>query len=576
MLLSKLNVESFSLGFPLVFSGIFLLSPDCFGIESYYPASNINLSAPNCTNTFPTSLCYQLDSATIGDSTYWIWQEVDSDFIVANAIKVVAYQNPNDPNDPQKYYVYRSCEIVNSLQELIINQFAFPPGFGDITCNYGSLFVPFDQGGTVLHTTPPPGFSSLILNFNPATPGVPGPSPTVAPSPTPSTSPSPQFDLSASDITLFQPIGVEAPLDSSENSILATIPPPTADPAPKVTAVRAEVQLKVNMTGTPSGATSTNVQLKLGSRVIADQPIDIRQFHPGENIVKIDFVPPTDRSLLGILPLTATVNASKSVQETNFGNGSATMGINTMVLCKVEDAGRAVPFHAQTELPWAPQTYGIPTLSSGTFKQYGCSVTDLYMLFSSYGITNTPIGSPADPILDALHMAGLNGESLDPGTLNSAMANYTTNFFANGSVGFDAYNNPIWFGAAEVARAGYQAQCLFTGSCDPVNAPNVVSFKGLHYGEYTEPEAIAAVQNEICSGNPVIMKFKKNTPKGQHFMLATGIVLDSQNQNKQTLRLNNPGSTQTGFSKDALYSNLRNAYPPSSDMYSITRHRIHR
>jgi hypothetical protein len=95
----------------------------------------------------------------------------------------------------------------------------------------------------------------------------------------------------------------------------------------------------------------------------------------------------------------------------------------------------------------------------------------------------------------------------------------TTNFFANGSVGFDGHNNPVWDGAATVARAGYRAQCSLTGSCDPADAPNIVSFKGLHYGGYSEPEAITAVQNEICSGNPVIMKFAKSGG-GQHFMRA--------------------------------------------------------
>jgi len=382
-----------------------------------------------------------------------------------------------------------------------------------------------------------------------------------------------QLDLSVSKIELNQAAGMLAPTDADDKPILATVTPQTANPAPKIAPTRAEAQVNVHMNGTPTaGATSTYLQLKLGDQVIADNSIDVSQFHQGDNIVKVEFTPPTDPSLLGVLPLTAIVNATKAIQESNYTNNSFGTDINTMVLCKVEDAGRVVPFHAQTELQWAPQPYGIPDLSSGTFRQYGCSVTNLSMLFSSYGITSTPIGSPADPAPAGPHLPGLNGEGLDPGTLNSAMANYTTDFLADGSVGFDANNNPIWAGAAEVARAGYQAGCQITGSCDPANAPNVVSFKGLNYSSFSDRDAISAVQNEICSGNPVIMKFAKNGG-GQHFMLATGIVWDKVNQS-QTLRLNNPGSTQIGSSKDALYTNLKASYPsvigyalyrPSSD-----------
>ena len=167
--------------------------------------------------------------------------------------------------------------------------------------------------------------------------------------------------------------------------------------------------------------------------------------------------------------------------------------------------------------------------------KFGCSVTNLYMLLSSYGINNTPIGSPANP--GAVGIPGLNGADLTPGTLNSAMANYRTNFITNGSVGFDQNNDPIWAGAAEVARAGYRSQCTTTAGCNPNDAISKVSYKHQLPSFADEETAIAGIQNEICSGNPVILKFGKSGG-GQHFMLATGIVWDSDNR-VQTLRLNN-------------------------------------
>jgi hypothetical protein len=324
------------------------------------------------------------------------------------------------------------------------------------------------------------------------------------------------------------------------------------------------------MKGTPSGVKATNLDLSINGQIIASQLVDISTFQQGANTVTVNFIPPTDPDLLGPSLLVATINAGKNVSELDYTNDSNSTPIKTMVLCKVADAGRVVPFHAQSELPWASETYGIPNLSSGTMRQFGCSVTDLYMLFSSYGITNAPLGSPANPFGVSLIVKGLNGEALDPGTLNYAMANYKTTFLSTGSVGFNTKNNPIWPGAAEIARAGYQAQCKITGSCDPSNAPNVVSFKELKYGNYTDNEAIEAVQNEVCSGNPVIMKFSK-TGGGQHFMLATGIVWDN-NAKAHTLQLNNPGSLTNG--EAVSYTSLKSIYPsvigyvlyhPSSD-----------
>jgi len=339
--------------------------------------------------------------------------------------------------------------------------------------------------------------------------------------------------------------------------VIATVTPPHSTPAPAITPTQVEATVTVVMNGTPLGTTTTEVQLMLGTQVIADQPIDISQFQQGENIMTVDFKPPTDPDLLGVLPLSVTVNASKSVKESNYGNNTFNTTIDLMVLCQVANAGRVVPFYAQSSAPWGPEPYGIPSISSGTFNKYGCSITDIDMLFSSYGITHVPQGSPASPFGVTPPLPGLSGESLNPGTLNSAMANYKTNFISVGSVGFDANNDPIWPGAAQVARAGYQAQCVLSKTCDPANAPNIVSFKGAYYGGYTPEEAIDAIQNEVCSGNPVMMKFSK-AGGGQHFMLATGIVFDSKNH-QQTLQVNNPGDSKLGA--NALYTNLVSKYP---------------
>jgi hypothetical protein len=189
---------------------------------------------------------------------------------------------------------------------------------------------------------------------------------------------------------------------------------------------------------------------------------------------------------------------------------------------------------------------------------FGCSVTDLAMLFQSYGIKNVPLGSPAYPATTQPFNppAGLDGSSLDPGSLNYAMANYTTDLISVGSVGFNSNNDPLWAGAADVARAGYEAQCGNPSNlCSPANAPNIISYKYALPPYASTQAAISGIQNDICSGNPVILKFSKASG-GQHFMLATGIVLDGNNN--QTIQLNNPG-TKNG--EGQLYSKLLNSYP---------------
>ncbi len=132
----------------------------------------------------------------------------------------------------------------------------------------------------------------------------------------------------------------------------------------------------------------------------------------------------------------------------------------------------------------------------------------------------------------------------------------------------NAQNDPLWAGAAEIAREGYRAQCKnLTNNCLPGNAPNVVSFKG-SVSQFGTAEQ-DAVEKEICNGNPVMLKFAK-AGGGQHFMLATGYKFDVQGN--KTFILNNPGTSQG--SGQVYETDLKRNYPsilgdvlyhPSSD-----------
>ena len=324
----------------------------------------------------------------------------------------------------------------------------------------------------------------------------------------------------------------------------------------------------VNLAGTPIGATQTTVQLQLNGTTIATQNVDISTFKQGNNPVIFPFTPNRE----GLEGVTAIVNQSGTIQESNTTNNSFTQAIDVMVLCKVEDfKKKTVNFQYQTQTPWATELYGIPARSSvpgSTMALFGCSVTDLSMLFDYYGIKSTPIGAPAylrqTNILN--YPNGLQGNPLDPGSLNYAMANYRNNFVTNGSVGFDANNNPDWIGAAQVARAGYAAQCANSSCTTPVNS--IVSYGGLTIlpESTSDDDLMKATQNQICSGNPVIVKFgeplKINPKTGlafepQHFMLVTGFVYDQLN-GKRTFRINNPG---TSAGSEQFYSRIGNNYP---------------
>ena len=178
--------------------------------------------------------------------------------------------------------------------------------------------------------------------------------------------------------------------------------------------------------------------------------------------------------------------------------------------------------------------------------KFGCSISALAMLFKWYGILNTPVGSPVNPVPP--YQPGLQGELLNPGTLNSALANYETFFSTKGSVAFDSINDLIWEGAAQVGRASNQTPVSWIGT----------SAIG---GDATDADgtkaAIKAIQNEICAGNPVILKVKSNSLAGQHFLLAKSIVVDP-NTHIQTLNVSNPGRSQGA---NQLYDQITGTYP---------------
>lgn len=317
--------------------------------------------------------------------------------------------------------------------------------------------------------------------------------PTPTPAATVTPSPPSAFNLSISGISFSQPVGTSVPTDSSGNPVISTITPPTAKPAPAITPLKVQATVTVLMSGIPSGPTATDVRLMLGNVMLADQSVDVSQFQQGANQVLISFTPPTDPDLLGVNQLTATINSSHALTESDYSNNSFAQNVDLMVLCQVANAGRVVPFYAQSTAPWGSEPFGIPSISSGSFTKYGCSVTDVTMLFSSYGINHVPLGSPANPYGTSTSLPGLRGESLDPESFNYAMANYRTNYVLKGSVALDAHNNPWWPGAVEVARAGYQAQCKLSGTCDPANATSVVSYKSSDYSGFTPDEAIDAI-----------------------------------------------------------------------------------
>jgi hypothetical protein len=131
------------------------------------------------------------------------------------------------------------------------------------------------------------------------------------------------------------------------------------------------------------------------------------------------------------------------------------------------------------------------------------------------------------------------------------MANYKVKAGVLGSVGFNSKSVLLWDGAAQVANASKQT---------PVSFINPVKLDGSVKG------AIEAVQNEICAGNPVILKLEKQGsdpehPKN-HFVLVEAIDLDGSK--KQTLRLLNPGTVN---GNGQFYSSIASSYPKVLQKY---------
>lgn len=247
-----------------------------------------------------------------------------------------------------------------------------------------------------------------------------------------------------------------------------------------------------------------------------------------------------------------------------------TFSDSVYVLCSVEDSGRSVPFYSQASSPWNDDPFGIVANSSrpGTIQKYGCSVVDFAMLLNSYGIDRTPLGSPLNPAINGTStIPGINAELLDPGTLNLAFANYKVPLSSNPSVALNRSNNPIWEGMAEVARAGYRAKCTKTGACDPNNSSSAISLKEVKLAGFNnDPKSVdnKKIYRQICEGNPVILKFAKQSGGGQHYMLTTGIRVSTTGE--ITYRVNNPGSVQ---GRDQVYDNALKARYPTILGYSL-------
>ena len=322
--------------------------------------------------------------------------------------------------------------------------------------------------------------------------------------------------------------------------------------------------INVNVSG--SGFTSSDnrtavVSLNIGTKSF-QQSINLSLLsQAGSLSVPFDVTFSVDD--VGSLPISASINGI-GVQENDTTDN---LKSDTFyVLCDVKDKGRIVPFYSQADIGWAQDLFGNPanSINPGTMRKYGCSVTDFAMLAESFGIKKTPLGSPLNPAINGTSsINGLKGEVLNPKSLNMAFANYKTKFTGKGSVALNSANDPVWEGMAEVARAGYRAQCSLPGSgCNPANSASAISLKSFLASGYDNNENSAdhkKVMKEICQGNPVILKFKSNSQNRQHFMLATAVDIDDFG--KVSFRLNNPGVITKNEGENILQTNLERLYP---------------
>lgn len=330
-----------------------------------------------------------------------------------------------------------------------------------------------------------------------------------------------------------------------------------------------KVSLRVKVTGehfnTPENRTAT-LTLKVNGHSLPPKSVSVAAIQAAGSAgyyVSVDHTFTAEDA--GEVQLSATISSPDDTIPSD--NTSREEDGKMYVVCDVADKQVTVPFWSQGEIPWGNQYLGIPANSTrsppATMAGFGCSVTAFAMLASStkYGIKNVPFGSPLNPASDGgPNLPGLNGELINPGTLNSAFANYKTASTGRASVVFNLANDPDWKGMAQVARAGYKYQCSLTeNNCNPDNYLKSISFtaiKGENFNPDIKGEDQKLVMRNICRGNPVILKFKSNSAAGQHFMLAKSFEIDTNGRPNYTL--SNPATAEGA---KQLQSDLVRDYP---------------
>lgn len=305
-----------------------------------------------------------------------------------------------------------------------------------------------------------------------------------------------------------------------------------ADGKPSISPdVEINVNVRINSSGIkPEESRSTNVTLKYGNQSLS-KSISLASL--ASEAVNVPFVIKFSRDDVGDQTISATVDDSDSLGETNRQNNSLSQIVH--VLCNVSDVGPDVPWFYQSQSPWGSQDYAnqAPNKMSGL----GCLVTSLAMLFKHYGIDLAPDGSPMDPgsVNQGLNMTPLFAEL---GPQYSSYNGYTPTgaVQANGAVAF--------------ARNAYFMKCISkSGNVDTCldDSKSRVSFK--HSSDAFNESSRRLINKELCSGNPVILKVPSisspNDPAKAHFLLATGMTVD-ENGNAMYLT-NNPA---TPFGQD--------------------------
>ncbi len=220
-------------------------------------------------------------------------------------------------------------------------------------------------------------------------------------------------------------------------------------------------------------------------------------------------------------------------------------------LCKVQDKGRLVKWYGQTNANWNQPGDRYANLPGKTMGALGCYTTSIAMLFDSYGLSNLP-----------------GNFSLDPGKLNEAMYTYgkkRSSIDDRNGRGYTVEGNVRPDGAAEIARAGYTQKCKLTKSeaiCKE-ESKSIVSYKDKLRTDVFDEEKQKYVEDQICSGNPIILKVEKVKKKADgkpayHFLLATGFELDDAG--KKTFIVNDPGRSAQSLGESSKLSALKDRY----------------